>query len=109
MMSIDRTSTQPGQGRSTAAPELLEADMGQVDELVFRKTCKLLEPFNLRNQDLTPETNITTDLEIDSLAVLDLIMEVEEEYGISFPMNLIAEMRTIGDLVSAINEQTGKK
>ncbi|MCG8690986.1 MAG: acyl carrier protein [Minwuiales bacterium] len=83
--------------------------MGDVDELVFRKTCKLLEPFNVRNLELSLDTNITTDLEIDSLAVLDLIMEVEEEYGISFPMNLIAEIKTVGDLVSAIHQQTGTK
>ncbi len=81
--------------------------MGDVDELVFRKTCKLLEPFNVRNLELSLDTNITTDLEIDSLAVLDLIMEVEEEYGISFPMNLIAEIKTVGDLVNAIHQQTG--
>jgi acyl carrier protein len=76
---------------------------------VFRRMCELLEPFNVRRAALTPQTHITTDLEIDSVAVLDLIMEIEDEYGISFPMNLISEIRTIGDLVNAIHHLTGAK
>lgn len=76
---------------------------------VFRRMCELLEPFNVRHVALTAQTHITTDLEIDSVAVLDLIMEIEDEYGISFPMNLISEIRTIGDLVNAIHQLTGAK
>ena len=81
--------------------------MDVADDLVLRKVCRKLQQFNVRNLDLTPETDITGDLEIDSVAVLDLIMEVEDEYGISFPMNLLSEIRTVGDLVRAIHKQAG--
>ena len=81
--------------------------MEVADDLVLRKVCQKLQQFNVRNLDLTGETDITGDLEIDSVAVLDLIMEVEDEYGISFPMNLLSEIRTIGDLVRAIHKQAG--
>jgi len=81
--------------------------MDVADDLVLRKVCRKLQQFNVRNLDLTAETDITGDLEIDSVAVLDLIMEVEDEYGISLPMNLLSEIRTVGDLVRAIHEQAG--
>ena len=81
--------------------------MDVADDLVLRKVCRKLQQFNVRNLDLTPDTDITGDLEIDSVAVLDLIMEVEDEYGISFPMNLLSEIRTVGDLVRAIHKQAG--
>lgn len=81
--------------------------MDVADDLVLRKVCLKLQQFNVRNLDLTAETDITGDLEIDSVAVLDLIMEVEDEYGISFPMNLLSEIRTVGDLVRAIHKQAG--
>ena len=81
--------------------------MDVADDLVLRKVCRKLQQFNVRNLDLTAETDITGDLEIDSVAVLDLIMEVEDEYGISFPMNLLSEIRTVGDLVRAIHKQAG--
>jgi acyl carrier protein len=81
--------------------------MEVADDLVLRKVCKKLQQYNVRNLELTGETDITGDLEIDSVAVLDLIMEVEDEYGISFPMNLLSEIRTVGDLVRAIHKQAG--
>lgn len=74
------------------------------DNLVFRKICGLMAPFNASGIKLTRTTDITCDLEIDSIAVLDLIMEVEDAYDVSLPMNLVAEVRTIGDLVDAIHQ-----
>ena len=79
------------------------------DDPVFLRMCALLAPFNARGVKITRQTHITTDLEIDSVAVLDLIMEIEDEYGISFPMNLISEIRTVGNLVDAIHQLSGAK
>ncbi len=79
------------------------------DDLVFHKACELLKPYNKKNLRLTMETDITADLEIDSVAVLDLIMEIEDIYSISIPMNRIADIRTIGDLVQSIHELGGRR
>ena len=54
------------------------------------------------------DTDIISDLEVDSVAIFDLVMEVEDAYEIAFPMETISEMKTIGDLVSTINEMKGK-
>jgi len=83
--------------------------MQVADDLVFHKICKMLEQFNSRKVTLTTDTDITGDLQIDSVAVLDLIMEVEDEYEISFPMNLLSEIKTVGDLVQAIHKQAGEQ
>ena len=72
---------------------------------MFQKTCELLQPFNADSVALSLETNITAELNIDSVAVLDLIMEVEDIYEITFPVNLLSEIRTIGDLVDAVQQQ----
>lgn len=76
----------------------------QDDDLVFHKACKLLMPFNTNQIALSRETNIASDLEIDSVAIMNLIMEVEDAYDISFPMNLIAEIKTVGDLVDTVHQ-----
>jgi acyl carrier protein len=76
---------------------------------IMEKVCNLLEPFNKNELTLSETTDISSDLEIDSVAVLDFIMEVEDEYDISFPMNRISEIRTIGELVEAIEELGGKR
>ncbi len=55
--------------------------------------------------ELTPETKFT-DLGADSLDMLNLVMEIEEEKGIMFDTNELAEIKTIGELM-AIFEREG--
>lgn len=79
------------------------AGVQEDDDLVFRKICGLLEPLNATNVKLTRATDIVADLEIDSVSVLDIVMDVEDSYDISIPVNTISETRTIGELVDAIH------
>ncbi|MEL6212975.1 MAG: phosphopantetheine-binding protein [Pseudomonadota bacterium] len=73
------------------------------DDLVFRKICSLLEPINHKGVKLTRDTDIIADLEVDSVAVLDIVMDVEDSYDISIPVNTISETKTLGELVDAIH------
>ena len=74
------------------------------NDLVFRKICSLLEPLNDKAVKLTRETEIMADLEIDSVSVLDIVMDIEDNYDISIPVNTISEIKKIGELVDAIHE-----
>ena len=69
---------------------------------IFDDLRQRLEAFNKAGLTLTEATDIAADLSIDSVAVMDLIMEIEDKYDISIPMNSLSEMRTIGDLDQAI-------
>ncbi|MEL6258913.1 MAG: acyl carrier protein [Pseudomonadota bacterium] len=72
------------------------------DDLIFQKTCGLLDPYNRKRIKLSRSTEIVSDLEVDSVAVFDLIMEIEDSYDITFPMEMIEEMKSIGDIVDTI-------
>ena len=69
---------------------------------------KLLEPFNSTGKALTPETEISTDLNIDSVAVMDFVMEVEDHFDIEIPLNVVSETRSIGELASVVDARTKK-
>lgn len=73
------------------------------DDLVFRRICALIEPMNDKNVKLTRSTDLMTDVEIDSVSVLDIVMDIEDAYDIAIPVNTISETRTIGELVDAIH------
>ncbi len=73
------------------------------DDLVFRKVCSLLDALNDKGVKLTRETDLIADLEIDSVSVLDIVMDIEDNYDISIPVNTISEIKTIGELVDAIH------
>lgn len=61
-----------------------------------------LQPFARPEQSIDSSTVIMGDLEIDSVAVLDVVMELEEKFDISVPMELMPKITTIGDLASHI-------
>ena len=59
----------------------------------------------LRNPvELTDQTNIANDLGLDSVAVMDFVMELEDRLDISVPLDKIAEIETLGDLIAALRD-----
>lgn len=57
-----------------------------------------------RRVEIADDTNIARDLGLDSLAVMNFIMALEDEYDISIPLDRVAQVETVGDLVAAIEE-----
>ena len=57
--------------------------------------------------DISDHTNIVNDLGFDSVAVMDFVMEIEDRLDISVPLDRIAEVETIGDLVSTVRSLKG--
>jgi acyl carrier protein len=69
---------------------------------ILERICSLLTPFNKEGIALTRETNIATDLELDSLAVMDLLAAIEDEFDISVPLNILPDLETIGQMADAV-------
>ncbi len=67
--------------------------------------CELLKPFNPKVKVLSETTDIPAELNIDSVGVLDFIMEVEDHFDVEIPMNVVAEIRTIGELAAYVQLQ----
>jgi acyl carrier protein len=53
-------------------------------------------------------TDLVSDLEFDSLKVMNLIEDVEDYFDISIPLNVLADVRTIKDLALQLERLTGK-
>lgn len=70
--------------------------------------CTLLAPFNVENKPLTEATDIPAELNIDSVGILDFIMEVEDRFDIEIPMNAVANIRTIGELAAFVQSNLDK-
>ncbi len=74
----------------------------------FTALCKLLDPFNAAKITLKPETDISADLNIDSVSVMDFVMEVEDHFDIDIPLNVLSETRSIADLVKVVEDRLAK-
>lgn len=54
-------------------------------------------------EEVKPETTLTEDLAADSLAVVELMMALEEATGVTIPDQDAATLKTVGDIVSYLN------
>ncbi len=71
------------------------------DEIMAQVT-RELDAYNPDGVALTADTDIAADLQMDSVAQMDLLFALEERFDISVPLNALSEVRTIGDLVSSL-------
>ncbi len=76
----------------------------ETDE-VFQGICSLLESHNPNKVEVTPDTDLNADLNIDSVAAMDLIMNVEDKFEIDIPLNLISDLRSVQDLADVVRKQ----
>jgi acyl carrier protein len=76
--------------------------MAHTRATVLPRLIELIEPFNAKGVALGEDTSFANDLELDSLTVMDLVANIEDEYDINLPMNLLPELETIGQLADAV-------
>ncbi len=71
--------------------------------MVLEKVKAILsEQFDVEEDSISPETNLTEDLEADSLDVVDLLMSIEDEFEIEVPDEEIENIKTVDQLVKYI-------
>lgn len=56
-------------------------------------------------EDLTDEKEIVNDLGADSLDVVEMLMNLEEEYGVTVPEEDAVNIKTVGDIIRVIEEK----
>ena len=69
---------------------------------VMREIRRHLAPYHAGETPITGETVISTGLTVDSLTIMDMIMELEDRFDVAIPMNVVAEIRTIDQLAKAV-------
>lgn len=73
--------------------------------MVFEKIKTILcEQLDLEEDKVTMESDIVEDFEADSLDVVDLVMSIEDEFGVEVPDEEIENFKTVGDVVRYIEE-----
>lgn len=73
--------------------------------MVLEKVKAILsEQFDVEEDSITNETDIANDLGADSLDVVDLLMSIEDEFEIEVADEEVENIKTVGELVSYIEE-----
>ena len=74
------------------------------DEVFHLVRDHLAEELEVDPGRIAEETRFKQDLEADSLDLYELVMELEDRYGISVPEEQAARIETVGDAVSFVVE-----
>lgn len=59
----------------------------------------IAEQLKVDESEITPETHLMKDLEADSIDAVEIIILIEEKYGIEIPDEDAEKFQLVGDLV----------
>ena len=66
----------------------------------------LAEQLDIDEEKITMDSNILEDFEADSLDVVDMVMSMEDEFGVEIPDEEIENLHTVGDVVRYVEDNT---
>ena len=67
---------------------------------MFNKVVEIIiEQLGVEDKEITMETSLMKDLEADSLDAVEIIMALEDEFGIEIPDTEAENFKSIGDIV----------
>jgi len=65
----------------------------------------IVEQLGVKSEQVTPEAKFIEDLGADSLDTVELVMALEEEFGIEVPDEQAEKLQSVGDVMKYIEEQ----
>ncbi|MBP0960065.1 MAG: acyl carrier protein [Oscillospiraceae bacterium] len=75
--------------------------------MIFEKLKEIIiDQLDVDESEVTLSADIQSDLGADSLDVVDLIMSLEDEFEMEIPDEAVENIRTVGDIVSYIEDNT---
>ena len=76
-------------------------DRAQLIEKLFEIVCNGLD---LDASEITLDADLREDFDADSLDMVDLIMDIEDEFGVEVPDEILDKLVTVKDVVDYIEE-----
>ena len=72
----------------------------------LKQLYETLRPFAKQGQALDEDTELMSDLGLDSMQVMQLLQEIEDRFDVSIPLNILPEVRTVKDLAQQLESLT---
>ena len=66
----------------------------------------LSEMLEIDPEEITPETDLEEDLDMDSLDGTELLLALEEEFDLEIDEDTARGFRTVGDIIDYLSEKT---
>jgi acyl carrier protein len=68
----------------------------------------IVEQLGVKPEEINPQASFIDDLGADSLDTVELVMALEEEFGVEIPDEDAEKMTTVGDAIKYIEAKAAK-
>lgn len=75
-----------------------------IDQEIMQTLLQRLSRFPSKASGLTAETDLVADMNLDSVNMMELLMEIEDQFDIGFPLNQMANVKTVQDLADQVKQ-----
>ncbi len=69
----------------------------QSKEEILDQLFELIRPYSEQPIVLDEQTRIMDDVGLDSMKVMELVMQIEDHFDVSVPLNILPDVNTIGE------------
>jgi len=83
---------------------LVDDKVGTPEKVIRDDISTIFEQVLGHPVNISDRTDIVEDLGMDSLGVMNFVMAIEDFYDISIPLDRIAQIQTVGDLIHAVDD-----
>lgn len=70
---------------------------------ILTQTCELLEPY-AKGRKLEEGTDLLSHVGLDSIQAMEVLLAAEGRFDMSIPLNVLGEVRTVGDLAQQLQQ-----
>jgi acyl carrier protein len=67
----------------------------------------ICEQLDVKPEDVSEAKSFTEDLGADSLAIVELVLALEEQFDVKIPDDEVDKIKTVGDAVAYIKSRVG--
>jgi len=69
----------------------------QSKDEILDQLFELIRPYSEQPIELSEQTRIMDDVGLDSMKVMELVMQIEDCFDVSVPLNILPDVNTIGE------------
>lgn len=69
----------------------------QSKEDILDQLFELIRPYSEQPIELSEQTGLIDDVGLNSMKVMELVMQIEDHFDVSVPLNILPDVNTIGE------------
>jgi len=73
-----------------------------MEEIIIKN---LMEQLDLERDEITMDSNFVDDFEMDSLDMVEMLIDLEKETGVKIPNEDVKDIATVGQLIAYLEEK----